>query len=101
MRSDAWRIASHRGTVSIHAHDNAAPADRVSETRIEVHASRRRKDATGRHGFAPQAGIRSARVSRVIDFMVDRPLRRTMLNKCGFAAQINIDQGTARSTNKR
>ncbi len=31
-------------------------------------------------------------------FMVDRPLRRAMLNKCGLAAQINIEQGTARST---
>jgi hypothetical protein len=29
---------------------------------------------------------------------VDRPLRRAMLNKCGFAAQINIQRGTARST---
>jgi hypothetical protein len=29
---------------------------------------------------------------------VDRPLRRTMLNKCGFAAHANIEQGTARST---
>jgi hypothetical protein len=29
---------------------------------------------------------------------VDRPLRRTMLQVCGCAAIINIEQGTARST---
>jgi len=31
-------------------------------------------------------------------WQVDRPLRRAMLNKCGFAAQISIEHGTARST---
>jgi purine nucleoside phosphorylase len=33
--------------------------------------------------------------------MVDRPLRRAMLNKCGLDEQINIEQGTARSTSCR
>jgi len=33
--------------------------------------------------------------------MVDRPLRRAMLNKYGLAAQIKIEQGTARSTSCR
>jgi hypothetical protein len=29
---------------------------------------------------------------------VDRPLRRAMLNKCGCAATLSIEQGIARST---
>src|SRR5213076_2013891 len=31
-------------------------------------------------------------------FLVDRPLRRAMLNPLGFADILNIEQGTARST---
>jgi hypothetical protein len=43
-------------------------------------------------------------MSKYIALPVDRPLRRAMLNKCGFAAQINIEVRaglalrTARST---
>jgi hypothetical protein len=37
-------------------------------------------------------------MSKNVALLVDRPLRRAMLNKCGFAVQINIEQGTARST---
>jgi hypothetical protein len=37
-------------------------------------------------------------MSNYVAPLVDRPLRRAMLNKCGFAAQINIEQGTARPT---
>ncbi len=67
MRSYARRNQDYRGKISIHPHDDAAHADRLSETRIEVHANdRRRKTATGCHGFVAQAGIRSARVCGVI-----------------------------------
>src|SRR6266568_5364908 len=68
MRSYARRNQDHRGKISIHAHDDAAHADRLPETRIEVHASRRPKIATGCYGFAPQACVRSARFSCVITF---------------------------------
>src|SRR5260370_16651740 len=66
MRSYARRSQGHRGKISIHAHDDAAHADRLPETRIEVHASRRPKITTGCHGFAPQASVRSTRFSCVI-----------------------------------
>src|SRR3984893_8923024 len=67
MRPHARRIAGHRGTIPFHAHDHAPHAHRVSEGRVTVHADRRRENenAAGRHGLAPQAGIRSARFGSV------------------------------------
>src|ERR1700730_1424852 len=67
MRSDSWRIARHRRALSIHADDHAPYPHRVSEGRIEIHASRSwRKIAAGCHGIAPQAGQRAACVRSLI-----------------------------------
>src|SRR6266576_730931 len=39
-------------------------------------------------------------LSRQREVKVDRPLRRAIPNKCGFAAILNIEQSTARSTSR-
>src|SRR5260370_30656611 len=96
MRSYARRSQGHRGKISIHAHDDAAHADRLSETRIEVHASRRPKITTGCYGFAPQASVRSTRFSCVSCAVVDRAVPCSMLVMCGEAAFI-LHRHTARA----
>src|SRR5437588_5835177 len=66
MRSDPWRTQSHRGKISIHAHDHAPYPDRISKTRIEIRRRGGREVQAGRHGLTPQACVRSARFRRVV-----------------------------------
>jgi hypothetical protein len=40
-------------------------------------------------------------MSKHIAPLVDRPLRRAMLNKCGFAAEINIEVRAGRAFTAR
>src|SRR6266568_3823346 len=93
MRSHSWRIASHRETISIHAHDNAAHTDRLSQTRIEVHAERRRQAQTRRHGLAPQTSIRSARFSRVSGAVVDRFVYSSQIRRSGAGFAVLSSSG--------
>src|SRR6266496_5790353 len=67
MRSYARRNQDYRGKISIHPHDDAAHAHRLSKTRIEVHPNDRRRKTTGCHGFVAQARVRSAGFSCVSD----------------------------------
>src|SRR5437588_10696433 len=66
MRSDSGRIKNDRGTVPVHAHDNAAYADRLPETRIEVRWIGRGEVQAGCHGLAAQTGLRAAGFSCVM-----------------------------------
>ena len=67
MRPHSWRIARYRRTLPLYADDHAAHTDRVSESRIKIHAdSARRTIATGCYGFVAQAGERPASVGSLV-----------------------------------